>query len=101
MLTDHDLAKQIGRNVRAARECEGLSQDQAAGLEAQIGRQQREMAAMRKRLMGRDARIAQLEHRCECDWYKSCDFYNDEEWSIGHCEECKRLSEAVKALETE
>ena len=45
--------------------------------------------------------ISELEHRCECDWYKSCDFYNDEEWSIGHCEECKRLHDAVEALKPE
>ena len=83
--------------------CDALTerQQKALELQQQLTRQQREMAALRTQMMGRDARIAQLEHRCECDWYKSCDFYNDEEWSIGHCEECKRLHDAVEALKPE
>jgi plasmid maintenance system antidote protein VapI len=42
------------------------------------------------------ARVAQLDHQAECHWYD----ISAGQWALDHCEECRRLDEAVVANDT-
>ena len=43
------------------------------------------------------ARITQLEHQAECYWYELA----AGPWALDHCDECKRLHEAVETAQGE